>query len=74
MIIETKKEAGLAFPGLLLYDMKFFKSGNTQHIFYTKESSFRIWRETKVSGVKLKVNVCQPINPVWFLSAGPFCF
>ena len=63
LIKEMNEEAGLAYPGLHLYGMRFFKkSGTKQHKFDTRESSRRIWRESEVrrklhftSEVKLKI-------------------
>ena len=48
MIKELNEGAGLAYPALHMYGMKYFKSGTKQHKFDTKPGASRIWRETEV--------------------------
>ena len=47
-IKELNEGAGLAYPALHMFGMKYFKSGTKQHKFDTKTGSARIWRETEV--------------------------
>ena len=49
MIKELNEESGLAYPGLHMYGMQYFKSGTKKHKFDTKIGSSRILRETEVS-------------------------
>ena len=62
LIKELTEGAGLAYPALHMYGMKYFKSGTKQHKFDSKNGSARIWRETEVrkklhftKEVKLKI-------------------
>ena len=48
LIKEMNEEAGLAYPALHMYGMKYFKSGTKQHKFDTRPGSTRIWRENEV--------------------------
>lgn len=48
LIKELNEKAGLAYPALHMYGMKYFKSGTKQHKFDTKPGSTRIWREKEV--------------------------
>ena len=45
LIKELTEGAGLAYPALHMFGMKYFKSGTKQH---TKSGSARIWREKEV--------------------------
>ena len=51
LIKELTEGAGLAYPALHMYGIKYFKSGTRQHKFDSKNGSARIWRETEVNPI-----------------------